>query len=183
MTHLTHEVFDRQSLEEQARQVSRYVAGDLSRPERAEFEARLIALPSCRRSRDGPPAAGIARRRLAGAGPNASEVRGAAGAWPSPRASSCHCSRSAWLVLPGGERDESRQLQRARRFHPRRASCGSARFVPGTTPDITVSRLAPLSALPSSPGRGAHRPDGSIELEWRRRRARHRNILNTRWIS
>jgi hypothetical protein len=34
---------DRQSLEEQTRLVSRYVAGDLSRSERAEFEAWLVA--------------------------------------------------------------------------------------------------------------------------------------------
>src|SRR5215475_5220058 len=37
--------FDRHSLEEQTRLVSRYVAGDLSRSERAEFEAWLIASP------------------------------------------------------------------------------------------------------------------------------------------
>src|SRR5688572_32227992 len=37
--------FDRQSLEEQCRLVSRYVAGDLSRSERAEFEAWLVASP------------------------------------------------------------------------------------------------------------------------------------------
>jgi len=37
---------DRQSLEEQTRLVSRYVAGDLSRSERAEFEAWLIASPA-----------------------------------------------------------------------------------------------------------------------------------------
>jgi hypothetical protein len=36
---------DRHSLEEQTRLVSRYVAGDLSRSERAEFEAWLIASP------------------------------------------------------------------------------------------------------------------------------------------
>jgi hypothetical protein len=36
---------DRQSLDEQTRLVSRYVAGDLSRSERAEFEAWLIASP------------------------------------------------------------------------------------------------------------------------------------------
>src|SRR6478735_5371026 len=36
---------DRQSLEEQTRLVSRYVAGDLSRSERAEFEAWLVASP------------------------------------------------------------------------------------------------------------------------------------------
>jgi hypothetical protein len=36
---------DHQSLEEQTRLVSRYVAGDLSRSERAEFEAWLIASP------------------------------------------------------------------------------------------------------------------------------------------
>ncbi len=37
--------FDRQSFEEQRRLVSRYVAGDLSRSECAEFEAWLIASP------------------------------------------------------------------------------------------------------------------------------------------
>jgi anti-sigma factor RsiW len=37
--------FDRKSLEEQTRLVSRYVAGDLSRSERAEFEAWLVASP------------------------------------------------------------------------------------------------------------------------------------------
>ena len=36
---------DHQSLEEQTRLVSRYVAGDLSRSERAEFEAWLVAAP------------------------------------------------------------------------------------------------------------------------------------------
>lgn len=36
---------DRKSLEEQTRLVSRYVAGDLSRSERAEFEAWLVASP------------------------------------------------------------------------------------------------------------------------------------------
>lgn len=36
---------DRQSLEDQTRLVSRYVAGDLSRSERSEFEAWLIASP------------------------------------------------------------------------------------------------------------------------------------------
>jgi hypothetical protein len=36
---------DRHSLEEQTRLVSRYVAGDLSRSERAEFEAWLVASP------------------------------------------------------------------------------------------------------------------------------------------
>ena len=36
---------DRNSLEEQTRLVSRYVAGDLSRSERGEFEAWLVASP------------------------------------------------------------------------------------------------------------------------------------------
>src|SRR6188768_198686 len=36
---------DRNSLEEQTRLVSRYVAGDLSRSERADFEAWLVASP------------------------------------------------------------------------------------------------------------------------------------------
>jgi hypothetical protein len=36
---------DQQSLEEQTRLVSRYVAGDLSRSERADFEAWLVASP------------------------------------------------------------------------------------------------------------------------------------------
>src|SRR5215216_2211676 len=37
---------DRNSLDEQTRLVSRYVAGDLSRSERAEFEAWLVASPA-----------------------------------------------------------------------------------------------------------------------------------------
>ena len=37
--------FDRNPLEEQARLVSRYVAGDLSRSDRADFEAWLVASP------------------------------------------------------------------------------------------------------------------------------------------
>jgi hypothetical protein len=37
--------FDRMTLEKQTRLVSRYVAGDLSRSERAEFEAWLVASP------------------------------------------------------------------------------------------------------------------------------------------
>src|ERR1043165_9168640 len=36
---------DRNSLDEETRLVARYVAGDLSRSERAEFEAWLIASP------------------------------------------------------------------------------------------------------------------------------------------
>src|SRR5215510_11207232 len=36
---------DRHSLDEQTRLVSRYVAGDLSRSERGEFEAWLVASP------------------------------------------------------------------------------------------------------------------------------------------
>jgi hypothetical protein len=38
-------MLDRHSLDEQTRLVSRYVAGDLSRSERAEFEAWLVASP------------------------------------------------------------------------------------------------------------------------------------------
>jgi hypothetical protein len=41
----TMKPMDRNSLEEQTRLVSRYVAGDLSRSERAEFEAWLVASP------------------------------------------------------------------------------------------------------------------------------------------
>src|SRR3954465_14929495 len=37
--------FDHQKLDDQTRLVSRYVAGDLSRTERAEFEAWLVASP------------------------------------------------------------------------------------------------------------------------------------------
>jgi hypothetical protein len=41
----TMKSLDRNSLEEQTRLVARYVAGDLSRSERAEFEAWLVASP------------------------------------------------------------------------------------------------------------------------------------------
>ena len=84
---------DRQSLDEQTRLVSRYVAGDLSRSERAEFEAWLVASPELaaevemeRRLRRG--IASAARRgwlkRSAAAPGSPSTI--AAGAWPSPRA-------------------------------------------------------------------------------------------------
>jgi len=45
MSEKPSEILSRGTLEAQSRLVGRYVAGDLSRPERAEFEAWLVASP------------------------------------------------------------------------------------------------------------------------------------------
>jgi len=72
------------------------------------------------------------------------------------------------FVLPGGERHESRTVSSARQAIPslpRIVRLGAVRSL-GTTPDITVSRLAPPSALTIEPEVVVLTcPDGSIELE------------------
>ena len=167
--------FDRQSLEEQARQVSRYVAGDLSRSERAEFEAWLIASPELaaevemeRRLRRG--IASAARRGwLKRGAEHASEVRERR--WSMAIAASVVVSVltiGVAFVLPSGVRDESRTVSSAHQAiasPPRIVRLGAVRSL-GTTPDITVSRLAPPSALTIEPEVVVLTcPDGSIELE------------------
>src|SRR6185295_8597007 len=151
---------DRHSLEEQTRLVSRYVAGDLSRSERAEFEAWLVASPELaaevemeRRLRRG--IASAARRGwLKRGAEHASEVRERR--WSMAIAASVVVSLltiGVSFVLPNSQRDESRTVADARQAIPslpRIVRLGAVRSL-GTTPDITVSRLAPPSQLTIEP--------------------------------
>jgi len=167
--------FDRQSLEEQARLVSRYVAGDLSRSERAEFEAWLVASPELasevemeRRLRRG--IASAARRGwLKRGAEHVSEVRERR--WRMAIAASVVLSLLMFgvtFVLPNGAHDESRttaSVSRAIPSLPRIVRLGSVRSL-GTTPDVTLSRQAPPSELTIEPDVVVLTcPDGSIELE------------------
>jgi len=167
--------FDRQSLEEQARLVSRYVAGDLSRSERAEFEAWLVASAELaaevemeRRLRRGMASA--ARRGWLKRGTeHALEVRERR--WSMAIAASVVVSLLAIgvsFVLPNAERNESRTVASARQVVPslpRIVRLGAVRSLV-TTPDITLSRLAPPSVLTIEPEVVVFTcPDGSIELE------------------
>jgi hypothetical protein len=165
--------FDQNSLEEQSRLVSRYVAGDLSRSERAEFETWLVAAPELaaevemeRRLRRGmasaarrgwlnrhPPDTGPDRRwRIAAA----ASVLLAAG-----------LALSLFVLIDNGSRGETRLAAGA--DSSRAASLtirlGNVRGF-GNTPDITVS-------LANAPGALVIEPDvvvltcegGAIELE------------------
>src|SRR5215510_12785830 len=115
---------DRQSLEEQTRLVSRYVAGDLSRSERAEFEAWLVASPDLaaevemeRRLRRGIASAARRGWLKRGASAPVREHR-----WHYAVAASLVLSLItlvASIVLPGRER--------APRASPRVSSCRSSR--------------------------------------------------------
>ena len=166
---------DRQSLEEQARLVSRYVAGDLSRSERAEFEAWLVASPELaaevemeRRLRRG--IASAARRGWLKRGtepvPEAREQR-----WRMAIAASVVVSlllMGVTFVLPSGSSDESRTTASTapvKPSPPRIVRLGAVRSLE-TTPDILVSRLTPPSELTIEPEVVVLTcPDGRLELE------------------
>jgi len=122
---------DRQSLEEQARLVSRYVAGDLSRSERAEFEAWLVASHELaaevdmeRRLRRG--IASAARRGWLKRGAEAvSEVRERR--WRMAIAASVVVSlllMGVTFVLPNGSRNESRTVASSSQVIPAAQNCG-----------------------------------------------------------
>src|SRR5688572_3690651 len=163
---------DRQSLEEQTRLVSRYVAGDLSRSERAEFEAWLVASPDLaaevemeRRLRRG--IASAARRgwlkRGTGA-PVAVDRR-----WRFALAASVLVSIAVGmsLLLPRPAVESPTVIQaRAKPVLPSRTvRLGSVRGV-GSSPDILLARA-------EAPGQLVIEPDvvvltcedGSIEIE------------------
>src|SRR5262245_39285032 len=167
---------DRQSLEEQARLVSRYVAGDLSRSERAEFEAWLVASPELasevemeRRLRRG--IASAARRgwlkRNAESLTTGSERR-----WRMAAAASLVTSLmilGVTLVLPRHESPGARPTVTAasppHAVAPRVVRLGLVRS-PGTTPDVAIARSAAPSELTVEPDVVVFTcPDGSIDLE------------------
>jgi hypothetical protein len=149
---------DRQSLEEQTRLVSRYVAGDLSRSERAEFEAWLVASPELaaevemeRRLRRG--IASAARRgwmsRHRGGESVIRERR-----WSMAIAASVAVALTTVglsLVMPSHQDDETRTVASAETSHsesrpalPRIVRLGQVRSL-GTIPDVSYA----LNAVPS----------------------------------
>jgi hypothetical protein len=146
---------DRQGLEEQTRLVSRYVAGDLSRSERAEFEAWLVASPELaaevemeRRLRRG--IASAARRGWLKRGV-ASRYVAQESRWPTALAASVVLSLSVFGIgtLVRYQSDDDSVTAAVAKAIP---TFGPARTVRlssvrglGTTPDVSVA----LSALPS----------------------------------
>ena len=148
--------FDRQGLEEQTRLVSRYVAGDLSRSERAEFEAWLVAAPELaaevemeRRLRRG--IASAARRgwlkRGSGALPLSRDNR-----WPMALAASVILALTVFGVgtfVRTQAEDPMLVASAVANVIPnlgpaRTIRLGSVRGL-GTTPDVSIA----LSAVPS----------------------------------
>jgi ferric-dicitrate binding protein FerR (iron transport regulator) len=165
---------DRNSLEEQTRLVSRYVAGDLSRSERAEFEAWLVASPDLasevemeRRLRRG--IASAARRGWLTRGAPVERARERQ--WQIALAASVLVALGLGLsvLLPrddGTEPGTNRVASGAQRVAASRTvRLGNVRGV-GSIPDISVS-------LADAPGELVIEPDvvvltcndGAIELE------------------
>jgi len=168
--------FDRPSLEEQARLVSRYVAGDLSRSERADFEAWLVASPELasevemeRRLRRGITSAarrGWLNRIAEGRTP------GIRRRWRLAAAASLVTSLlilGVSLVMPGrNSTGSSAVASGATTVHttsPRIVRLGLVRSL-GTTPDVIVARSAAPSDLTIEPDVVVYTcADGSMELE------------------
>ena len=166
---------DRISLEEQARLVSRYVAGDLSRSERADFEAWLVASPELaaevemeRRLRRG--IASAARRGWIKRGahaPIAPDRR-----WQGALAATVLLSVAVGLTLtlPTGTSEAPVVAQTARQaLKPVAASLtfrlGSVRGV-GGSPDISLAKAEAPRQLVIEPDVVVLTcEDGALELE------------------
>jgi hypothetical protein len=168
--------FDRQGLDEQTRLVSRYVAGDLSRSERAEFEAWLVASPELaaevemeRRLRRG--IASAARRGWLKRGVRTGIVS-REGRWPMALAASVVLSLSVFGIgtlvrFNGAEEGVSAVVASAiPNLGPARTvRLGSVRGM-GTTPDVSVALSAAPSELTIEPDVVVLTcEDGSLELE------------------
>jgi len=165
---------DRQSLDEQTRLVSRYVAGDLSRSERAEFEAWLVASPELasevemeRRLRRG--IASAARRGWLNRSAPGTAMRERQ--WRMAIAASLIAAVGVGLLLltPRAEHAQVTETQKPVRHAPlvasRSVQLASVRGIAGV-PDIEVSRV-------DAPGELVIRPDvvaltcedGTLDLE------------------
>jgi len=166
---------DRHSLEEQTRLVSRYVAGDLSRSERAEFEAWLVASPELaaevemeRRLRRG--IASAARRgwlkRSARVEPQGDRR------WRMAVAASLVLALTTLglsLVLPDRDNPSgaglTARIAMPRYSAPRTVRLGSVRGL-GTSPDVSVARNDAPRELTIEPDVVVLTcEDGSVELE------------------
>ena len=170
---------DRISLEEQTRLVSRYVAGDLSRSERAEFEAWLVASPELaaevemeRRMRRG--IASAARRGWLKRGANSlseSDRRRLDRRWQIPLAASVLLSLSLGLslTLPTGTDETPVVAQSRATLKPIAASLtfrlGSLRGAAGS-PDISFAQAEAPQQLVIEPDVVVLTcEDGALELE------------------
>jgi ferric-dicitrate binding protein FerR (iron transport regulator) len=166
---------DRHSLDEQTRLVSRYVAGDLSRSERAEFEAWLVASPELaaevemeRRLRRG--IASAARRGWLKRG--AQVEAGSDHRWRMAVAASLVLALTTLglsLVLPERENSSGTSLTAGismpRYSAPRTVRLGSVRGL-GTSPDVSVARNDAPRELTIEPDVVVLTcEDGAIELE------------------
>lgn len=163
---------DRQSLEEQTRLVSRYVAGDLSRSERAEFEAWLVASPELaaevemeRRLRRG--IASAARRGWLNRGTRAPVVSDSR--WRVALAASVLVSLAVGMsvLMPrtSGEASPETQARTKPSMPSRTVRLGSVRGV-GSSPDILMSRAESPAELVIEPDVVVLTcEDGSIEIE------------------
>jgi hypothetical protein len=165
---------DRISLEEQTRLVSRYVAGDLSRSERAEFEAWLVASPELaaevemeRRMRRG--IASAARRGWLKRGENAPPAPDRR--WQMALAASVVLSLALGLslTLPGGKGETPVVAQSRAALKPIAASLtfrlGSLRGA-GGSPDISFAKAEAPQQLVIEPDVVVLTcEDGTLELE------------------
>ncbi len=166
---------DRSSLEEQTRLVSRYVAGDLSRSERSEFEAWLVASPELasevemeRRLRRG--IASAARRGWLNR--EAPVVAGRDRRWKFAVAASAVVSLGIVLslVVPSGEIAAPAKHLFADSGEQRVASTRNVRLGSvrgsGGVPDVSVSLTDAPGELVIEPDVVVLTcPDGAIELE------------------
>jgi hypothetical protein len=167
---------DRQSLDEQTRLVSRYVAGDLSRSERADFEAWLVASPELaaevemeRRMRRG--IASAARRGWLKRNtqiPVSEHDR----RWRMAVAASvviALVTLGISIVMPVRQQESSGSRLTAsasRHLGPSRTVRLSSMRGLGTSPDVTVSRVEAPSQLTIEPLAVVLTcEDGSMELE------------------
>src|SRR6185503_4618754 len=170
---------DRHSLEEQTRLVSRYVAGDLSRSERAEFEAWLVASPELaaevemeRRLRRGIASAarrGWLKRGSQGPQPAVVDQR-----WRYAVAASVLVSLvtvGVTVVMPSHEASDSSDTRVAsatsltRLTAPRTVRLGSVRGF-GASPDVIVARTDMPRELTIEPDVMVLTcEDGTIDLE------------------
>ena len=162
-------------MDEQTRLVSRYVAGDLSRSERAEFEAWLVASPELaaevemeRRLRRGIASAARRGWLKRGAQVEASHER----RWRMAVAASLVLALTTLglsLVLPERENASSAGLTASIAMPhysaPRTVRLGSVRGL-GTSPDVSVARNDAPRELTIEPDVVVLTcEDGSIELE------------------
>jgi len=170
--------FDHQKLDDQTRLVSRYVAGDLSRTERAEFEAWLVASPELAAEVEMEPRlrrgmASAARRGWLKRGAEASVPTGADRRWHMAIAASVVVALITLTVSVMLPQHRAAQLAELTTRKPIAMHLAAARTVRlgsvrgfGTSPDVIVARSEMPRELTIEPDVVVFTcEDGSIDLE------------------